>query len=103
MILLALRLLIAIAIAFFVGKLVSKIKLPAILGWLLTGMILGPYAMGLVNDSVLDATWYQTLLHVLECGVGLMIGTELVYKQLKKPESKFLSQPLRNLWGLFLW
>ena len=37
-----LRLALAIAIAFLVGKLISKIKLPAILGWLMTGMILGP-------------------------------------------------------------
>lgn len=34
MILLILRILTAIGIAFLVGKLVSKIKLPAILGWL---------------------------------------------------------------------
>ncbi len=52
MILLILRILVAIAIAFIVGKLVSKIKLPAILGWLLTGMILGPHAFGVVNDAV---------------------------------------------------
>ena len=37
-----LRLLLAIAIAFVVGKLVSKLKLPAILGWLITGMVLAP-------------------------------------------------------------
>ena len=31
-----LRLLIAIVIAFLVGKLVAKTKLPSILGWLIT-------------------------------------------------------------------
>ena len=35
------RLLAAIIIAFFAGKLISKIKLPSILGWLIAGMILG--------------------------------------------------------------
>lgn len=45
MILLILRWLTAIAIAFLIGKLVSKIKLPSILGWLIGGMILGPYAL----------------------------------------------------------
>ena len=44
MISLILRLVITIIIAFFIGKLVSKFKLPAILGWLITGMILGPHA-----------------------------------------------------------
>ena len=34
----------AIAIAFVVGKLISKLRLPAILGWLITGIAVGPYA-----------------------------------------------------------
>ena len=41
------------------GKLVSKLKLPAILGWLLTGMVLGPHALGLVDQALLDAEWYN--------------------------------------------
>ncbi len=36
MILSFLRLLLTIGIAFLVGKLVSKVKLPSILGWLIT-------------------------------------------------------------------
>ena len=45
------RFLIAFLIAIGVGKLVSKLKLPAILGWLLAGMILGQHAIGLINQS----------------------------------------------------
>lgn len=37
-----LRLLLSIGIAFFVGKLISKLKLPSILGWLMAGMAIGP-------------------------------------------------------------
>ena len=37
-----LRLLAAILIAFAAGKLVARLKLPAILGWLIAGMIIGP-------------------------------------------------------------
>lgn len=81
---LLLRLLIGVFIAFFVGKLVSKIKLPAILGWLLTGMIIGPYAVGIMSDKLLSASWYQTMLSIFECAMGLMIGTELVLKELKR-------------------
>ncbi|MEG1316925.1 MAG: cation:proton antiporter, partial [Oscillospiraceae bacterium] len=90
MILLILRLFAAIAIAFLVGKLISKIKLPAILGWLLTGMVLGPHALGLMNDSVLNATWYQSAVHILECAVGLMIGTELVWSKIKKSGAQIM-------------
>ena len=94
-----LRLLIAVAAAFLMGKLVSKVRLPAILGWLLTGMILGPYAVGVVNDTLLNASWYRIFLSVLECGVGLMIGTELVFKELKKSGKQILLTTLaQSLW-----
>jgi len=66
------------------GKLVSRMRLPAILGWLITGMILGPHAFGLLSSTLLSSTWYRTLLSILECAMGLMIGTELVLKELKK-------------------
>ena len=84
-----LRFLIAIIIAYLVGKIVTKIKLPSILGCLITGMILGPHAFSLMNQEVLDLKWYEILLPILECTVGLMIGTELViqlkiYLQLEK-------------------
>jgi len=101
MILLLLRLLLAITIAFLVGKLVSKIKLPAILGWLLTGMILGPHALGLVNDAVLNAQWYQTAVHILECAVGLLIGTELVWKKIKKSGKQIIVTTLTQSLGTF--
>ena len=77
-------LLIGVFIAFFVGKLVSKMKLPAILGWLLTGMIIGPHAVGILGDNLLSASWYRTTLSIFECVMGLMIGTELVIKELKR-------------------
>lgn len=78
------RLLAAIIIAFFAGKLISKIKLPSILGWLIAGMILGPHAISLMGQEILDAQWYQTTVHILECAVGLMIGTELVWNKIKR-------------------
>lgn len=101
MVLLILRLLVSVGIAFFMGKLVSKIKLPAILGWLLTGMILGPHAVGVVNDTLLNASWYQTILRILECGVGLMIGTELVFKELKKSGKQIIITTLTQSLGTF--
>lgn len=84
MIILILRWLAVIAAAFLVGKLVSKLRLPSILGWLITGMFLGPHALNLLPEKLLDMSWYGTVIHVLECAVGLMIGTELVWKRMKK-------------------
>ncbi|MBF7097276.1 cation:proton antiporter [Alkalibacter mobilis] len=84
MILLISRLLLGVLIAYFSGKLISKLRLPAILGWLIAGMVMGPYASGLLSNELLDIRWYHGLLNVLECGMGLMIGSELVIKDLKQ-------------------
>lgn len=84
MIFLILKWIAAVAIAFMLGKLISKTKLPSILGWLIAGMLLGPYALSLIPNDLMQAEWYQVVIHVLECAVGLMIGTELVWKRLKR-------------------
>ena len=38
----------------FMGWTCKKIKLPALLGMLLTGMILGPYMLNLIDESILE-------------------------------------------------
>lgn len=97
-----LRFLITIIIAYFVGKLVSKVKLPSILGWLITGMILGPHAFSLINQKVLDAGWYEVLIPILECTVGLMIGTELVWKKIKQSGKAIIITTLTQSLGTFI-
>lgn len=96
-----LRLLIMIVIAFGVGKIVSRFKLPSILGWLIAGMIFGPHAIALMDQGTLDAVWYQTIVHILECAVGLMIGTELVWKKLKKSGKAIIITTLTQSLGTF--
>ena len=39
--------LMVLALALLAGKLVSRLKLPSILGWLVIGMLFGPHALGL--------------------------------------------------------
>lgn len=50
-----LRWIVVLAIAFVAGKLMAKIKMPSILGWLIVGMILGPHAVKLMPQVVLNA------------------------------------------------
>ena len=87
-------------LALFVSKLVSKLKLPSILGWLIAGMILGPHALSLVSQELLDAAWYQSVVHVLECAVGLMIGTELVWNKSKKSGRSIIITTLTQSLGM---
>ncbi len=96
------RLLLAIAIAFVCGKLVAKLKLPSILGWLITGMILGPHAVNLLSNSIMDAGWYTVAESILECTVGLMIGTELIWSQMKKSGKQIVVTTITESIGTFI-
>ena len=97
-----LRLLLAIGIAILSGKLISKLKLPAILGWLIAGMIMGPHALALLDDALLNAPWFTTVESLLECTVGLMIGTELIWSQMKKAGPQILVTTITESLGTFL-
>lgn len=93
------RLAVAIAIAFVAGKLISK--LPSILGWLIAGMCIGPHALNLLNGSVLDSTWFDVSESVLECVFGLMIGTEMIWKEMKKAGPSILITTITESLGTF--
>ncbi len=96
------RWLLTVVIAFLMGKLVSRVKLPAILGWLIGGMVLGPYAVNLLPDELINTEWYDVVMHVLECAVGIMIGTELVWSKIKKYGRALLITTLFQSLGTFV-
>ena len=97
-----LRLLVSIFLAFAAGKLISKLKLPAILGWLIAGMVIGPHGLGLLNEAVLEAGWFDVTERILESVFGLMIGTELIWSQMKKAEPKILVTTFTESLGTFV-
>lgn len=97
-----LRYALTIVLAILLGKAVSKLKLPAILGWLLAGMILGPHAFNLLNQDILDTEFYKYAINILECSVGLMIGTELVWRKIKSAGKQIVITTLTQSLGTFL-
>lgn len=70
--------------AYLLGKLVSEFKLPSVIGWLLSGMIFGPYALDLLSTDILNSQWYSYLISIFEVTAGIMVGTDLVWSRLKK-------------------
>ena len=96
-----LKLLVSIGIAFFVGKAATKIKLPAILGWLVTGMILGSHLFGILGESLLSSQWYHVTVNLFECTLGLMIGTELIWKTMKSAGKQIFVTTLTESLGTF--
>lgn len=97
-----LKLILAVFAAYFAGKLIAKLGLPSILGWLITGMALGPHALNLLNQSLLDAQWYGIMVNILECAVGLMIGRELVFRKLRKAGKQIVVTTLTESLGTFV-
>lgn len=97
-----LRLFVTVMFAFLAGKLISKLKLPSILGWLIIGMVTGPHAMNLLGNSVLDSKWFEILESILESVFGLMIGTELIWKRMKKAGTQILVTTITESLRTFL-
>ena len=82
MIIQILRVFAVICIAIIVGKIVAKFKLPAILGWLITGIVFGPYLTEIVTLEITNALWYKIFVKVFECFAGVMIGREIIFKKI---------------------
>ena len=96
------KLIVTGVVAYYVGKGVTRLGMPAILGWLVTGMALGPHGVGLLGDSILDAGWYTVTESILECMLGLMIGTELIWAKLKRSGKQILVTTMTESLGAFV-
>ena len=101
MVIIAVRWIAALAAAFLAGKLMSKIKMPAILGWLIAGMILGPNGAALMPEELLSSSWYKGIIMWMQCAFGLMLGTELIWKRLKSYGKALVITTLTQSLGTF--
>ncbi|MGN1099639.1 MAG: cation:proton antiporter [Christensenellales bacterium] len=97
-----LRIFAIICVAFACGKLVSKLKLPAILGWLIAGVVFGPYLAGVVTLDVTDSLWYKTFIKIFECFAGVMIGREIIFKKIAKSGKQIIGITFVQSIGTFL-
>lgn len=97
-----LSLLFCLIVAIAVGKIVSKFGFPAILGWLVVGMATGPHAVNLLTEKMLNASWFHVTESVLEGIVGLMIGSELIWRRMKKAGPQIFVTTLTESLGTFL-
>ena len=96
-----LRWIAVLALAFIAGKLMAKIKMPSILGWLIVGMIFGPHAINLMPQIVLSAGWYKTIIIWMQCAFGVMLGSELIWSKLKTSGKALVLTTLAQSLGTF--
>lgn len=91
-----------LATAYIFGKIISKAKMPAILGWLIIGILFGPYLGGLVSLDFLNNNYYKVFIHVFEAFAGVMIGSEINFQALKKSGRQIIITTLFQSLGTFL-
>lgn len=84
------------------GRLVSKIRLPAILGWLIAGIIFGPYLAEVVTPEITDAVWYKVFIKFFECFAGVMIGREIIFKKIASSGKQIIGITCIQSIGTFL-
>ena len=97
-----LRIFAILCVAFTCGKLISKLKLPAILGWLIAGIVFGPYLAEVVTLDITNSVWYKIIIKFFECFAGVMIGREIVFKKIAKSGNQIIGITFVQSIGTFL-
>lgn len=94
--------LVVIALADIIGKLCKKIGVPAILGWLLTGIFLGPNVLNLLNDGIMSSNWYTVLMPAVQLVVGMLIGANLDFDKIKENGKEIMALSFSEIGMTFL-
>ncbi|MGN0171234.1 MAG: cation:proton antiporter [Acutalibacteraceae bacterium] len=96
------RVMAIVCTAFVCGKLIAKLKLPAILGWLIAGIVFGPYLAEVVTQDITDALWYKVAVKLFECFAGIMIGRDMIFKKLADSGKQIIGITFVQSIGTFL-
>lgn len=97
-----LRVFAILCVALICGRLISRVKLPAILGWLIAGVVFGPYLAGVVTSDITDALWYKVFVKFFECFAGVMIGREMIFKKIARSGKQIIGITFVQSIGTFL-
>ncbi|MSS64457.1 cation:proton antiporter [Velocimicrobium porci] len=98
----SLRIFAIICVAFVCGKLISKLKLPAILGWLIEGIVFGPYLAKVVTLDITNTLQYKIFIKIFECFAGVMIGREIIFKKIANSGKQIIGITFVQSIGTFL-
>jgi Kef-type K+ transport system membrane component KefB len=83
-------LVIIILLGFVAGKLIQKVKLPMVLGFLIVGMLIGPFAIGVVDKEFYSSSVIRFVALVAIGLVGYAIGSNIHKDMIKKAGVKIL-------------
>lgn len=77
-------------LGFLGGELVSKFKLPRVLGYIIIGMFIGPYAFGLIDLELAETAIFGLILAIAIGFVGLSVGSGINMEEIKEGGKKIL-------------
>ncbi len=86
--------------SYFMGRLAEKVRLPAITGFILAGLLLGPSCIGLVHQD-LDET-LATITEIALALIALVIGSEFSLRKLRAIGRPVVIITLFQLFGAFI-
>ncbi len=90
----------ALLFGFLAGKLAGRIKLPAVLGYLLAGVVFGPSLLGVFEEDLLDS--FQFFPGLALSIVAFAIGSEMKVKTLREMGSGIGIITLLESFGAFV-
>ncbi|MGN0613096.1 MAG: cation:proton antiporter, partial [Porcipelethomonas sp.] len=97
-----LRIFAILCTALACGRIAARIKLPAILGWLVAGIVFGPYLAGVVTLDITDSLWYRIFIKFFECFAGVMIGREIIFRKIASSGKQIVGITFVQSIGTFL-
>ncbi|MCD4774745.1 MAG: cation:proton antiporter [Candidatus Aegiribacteria sp.] len=86
--------------SYFMGRFAEKVRLPAITGFILAGLLLGPSCIGLVHED-LDET-LASITEIALALIALVIGSEFSLKKLRTIGKPVVIITLFQLCGTFI-
>jgi Kef-type K+ transport system membrane component KefB len=84
-----------VVVGYLAGELIGKVKLPKVLGYLVVGMLVGPFALNLVRPDIFSTDLYEVAVLLAIGFVGYAIGSGIHVQEIKSAGAKM------TLIGLF--
>ena len=88
-------------LGMMMGWLCKKVHLPGLLGMLVTGIVLGPYALNLIDASILNISseLRKIALIIILARAGLSLNLEDLKKVGRPAILMCLFRPVLKFWG----
>ena len=77
-----------VVVGYLAGELIGKVKLPKVLGYLVVGMVVGPFALNLVRPDIFSKNLFEWALLISIGFVGYSIGSSIHVEEVKSAGSQ---------------